>query len=177
MVYRKLFLLFLIFIIPFSLKAQLYEGWQVYAGDTTLSIATGVSTSAELNNTAGSLEVAAGYFISDSFEFMLRYGRGFVGPGRNSETPDSIRIGLDYHFGTVRLYPFVGVNLGYLYSNKTENSLFWSPEVGFKFFLNSHWYLHGLLEANILFEDDRSDDDFYSRNRRVLAILGIGRKW
>lgn len=110
-------------------------------GNWDLTLSGGGASDKDLNDTSFSLDLAPGYFISNEVEIGIRqnlaYNDGFAG---------ATAAFVDYnfnHIGDGKLVPFVGLNIGYTYGEKIDDTWSAGPEAGVRYFLNSTTYLYG----------------------------------
>lgn len=101
-------------------------------------------------NTAFSANASVGYFLSREAEVEIR--QGLIWSDGGSSWIGDTRGAFDWHFDFDRLWPYVGVNAGYLYHSEGVGGDHWEggPEAGLKYFLNSTTF----IDANIAYEFD-----------------------
>jgi len=73
-------------------------------------------------------------------------------------------------------YPYLGVNIGYLYGDTVEEQFIAGPEGGVKVFVNDTTFITAGIEYQVLFESASDADDNFDDGRFVY-ILGIGFKF
>ena len=101
--------------------------------------------------TAASGNLGLGYFLTKELEVGVR--QGIVWSDGGSSWSGDTRGAVDWHFDFDRLWPFIGINAGYIYhSSGSGASDHWAggPEAGLKYFLNSTTF----VEADISYEFD-----------------------
>jgi hypothetical protein len=134
--------------LPFVANAQpAAHDWEIILGGT------GQATSdfrAPAAGTAGGTfgaSLSLGYYLNDNLEAAVRQ---FVGYQTSGAFAGSTRLALDYNIMMDKLVPFIGVNAGYAYGNKNQlDSWIFSPEAGFKYYLQSKAFLFGMGEYQI----------------------------
>jgi hypothetical protein len=134
-------------------------------GVREFSIAGSGASDESFDNTGFSTSFSLGQFFTDSLEGSIRQDFTYVDVSGEDDFSGSTRLGVDYHFGTGRLVPFVGGTFGFLYGDNVEDQFIAGPEGGLKFFLNSTTFAFAQLEYQILFDDDDDDGRF---------VYGIG---
>ncbi|MFO7965950.1 MAG: hypothetical protein R6U50_18630 [Desulfobacterales bacterium] len=150
------------------------QDWGFRMGDFELTMQGSGSSDDELDNTVLSVEAGLGYFMSDALELGVRQGIGFVDiEGGDDDWSGSTRGFLDLHFGIGGLYPFIGVNFGYLYGDNVNETWIAGPEIGIKGFVSETAFIYGLVEYNVTFDDADEVDENFDDGRFVYA-LGLG---
>jgi outer membrane protein W len=149
---------------------------QFQQGDQTLSIGGNGNSNKEFSNNALSFNVAWSTFVCDEVALALRQEISFADVSNDQAWNASTRFAVDYYFGTGRVKPFVGANIGYLYGDNVKEQFIAGPEVGIKTFLNSSTFIYLNAEYQFLFQDaDQADNNF--DNGRFVYSLGLGFRW
>ena len=113
-----------------------------------------------------------GYFLTENLELSVRQNLNWADSG-DSTYIAATRGALDVHFDLDHVYPFVGLNLGYVYGDQVDETLEAAPEVGVKWFVKRDTFIYGLIEYQFFFNDTDSVDDGFDRGAFVYS-LGIG---
>jgi hypothetical protein len=131
------------------------------------------SSDESFDNTALATSFSIGQFFTDHLEGAIRQEISFSDTSDNNDFNGSTRIAADYHFGSGRLVPLLGITVGYLYGDTVKEQFIAGPEAGLKFFMNATTFLYGLIEYQFLFEDADDVDEAYDDGRFVYSI-GLG---
>ena len=68
------------------------------------------------------MNASLGYYLSDTLELVVRQSGSYSdGAGGDTEFDGSTFVAVDHHFGSDRLRPFVGVNLGRVSGGSIEH--------------------------------------------------------
>jgi hypothetical protein len=161
-------------LIPVATGAQ---EWGFNAGDWELTLQGSGTSDHDVDNTTASVEGSIGYFFNEHLELGLRQGVGYLDvEGGDDLWAGSTRGFLDVHFDLSRVQPFLGVNFGYLYGDRVNDTFIAGPEGGIKVFLTNTAFLFGSVEYNFTFEDADEADDAFDKGRFVYG-LGLGIRW
>ena len=115
-------------------------------GDWEFTLGGGGGSNKALNNSLGGVNASLGYFLTDTFEVSLRQNVNYTnGAGSNgADYGGSTFVGIDEHFGTGRLRPFVGLTLGRLYGDIVTDVWAAGIEGGLKFYVLPKTFLFAL---------------------------------
>ena len=145
------------------------------SGDWEFTLGGGGSSNQDMDNSLGGVNFSIGHFLSDTFELSVRqsvnYSNGSGGGGADYD--GSTFVAADQHFGTGRLRPFVGLNVGYLYGDTTHNTFAAGIEGGLKFYVQPKTFLFALANYAWTF-DHASDADENFGDGAFLWTLGVG---
>lgn len=161
----------LILMMPAMSFAQ--DIWRLEQGDRTFTLQGSGTSDDNIDNTILSVEASYGYLYTDSFEFGIRQGIGYIDVPGDDMWNGSTRVYMDFNFGTDRLQPFLGANAGYLYGDNVNETWIAGPQGGIKAFISSHAFFMALVEYNFTFEDADNVDEAFDDGRFVYS-LGFG---
>lgn len=130
------------------------------------------SSDDSFDNTSLNTSFSIGQFFTDRLQGAIRQDISFSDIG-SSNWNGSTRLVADYHFGSGRLVPLIGITLGYIYGDNVKEQFIAGPEAGLKYFMNSTTFVYGLIEYQFLFENANDVDDTYDDGRWVYGI-GLG---
>jgi hypothetical protein len=150
------------------------EGWGARAGDWELTLGGSGGSNKDLDNSLGGIDFSVGYFFTDSLSLSLRQSANYSnGDTGGAEYDGSSFLALDYHFGSNRLQPFVGVNVGRAYGDNTNETWAAGLEAGLKFYVKPQTFVFALVNYAWAFEDsDEVDDNF--EDGSILWTVGVG---
>lgn len=144
---------------PATAMAQIENPFK--AGTRDFSITGSGSSDESFDRTGFSTSFNLGYFFMDGLEGNIRQEITYADVDEGDDDfSGSTRAGIDYHFGDWRVVPFAGATFGYLYGDNVDDQFFAGPEAGLKYMLNPTTYVFGLVEYQILFDDDDNDGRF-----------------
>ncbi|HLP03507.1 MAG TPA: hypothetical protein VK163_15880 [Opitutaceae bacterium] len=134
---------------------------------------SGVSNN-DLDNSLGGVDFSVGRFATDSLLLSVRQSVSYAnGAGGDAKWDGSTFLALDQHFGTGRLQPFAGVNLGGLYGGRTSDTWAAGVEAGVKYYVAPRTFVRALVNYAWTFNDsDAASDNF--DNGAFLWSLGAG---
>ncbi len=155
----------MLFVVPAAIA---YE-----QGDFEVTLGGSGSSDDNLDGTVFNIEAGLGYFITQNFEAVWRQGVSYADIPGDDNWNASTRLSFDYNFDLGNWYPYLGVNIGYLYGDTVEEQFIAGPEGGAKFFVNDTTFIIAGLEYQFLFEDTNDADDNFDDGRFVY-LLGIG---
>lgn len=155
---------------PVSTFAQSGNPYQTGVREFTI-VGSG-SSDESFDNTSLNTSFSIGQFFTDNLQGAVRQDISFSDVG-SSNWNGSTRLVADYHFGSGRLVPLIGITLGYLYGDNVEEQFIAGPEAGLKFFMNATTFVYGLIEYQFLFDDADDADDNFDDGRWVYGI-GLG---
>ncbi len=128
-----------------------------------------------LDNSMGGVNASLGYYLTNAFEISVRQSGSYTnGSGSGGANYDgSTFVAIDEHFGTGRLRPFVGLNLGRLYGDSTNDTWAAGIEGGLKFYVQPKTFLFALANYAWTFDDsDKPTDNF--DDGAFLWSVGVG---
>ncbi|MBS3804459.1 MAG: hypothetical protein KGY54_07920 [Oleiphilaceae bacterium] len=115
-------------------------------------------------------------FDTNTFDMSASWGqyltpRGLVGvrqflsvidqENSGTDLDGSTAVFYDHHFDFNRARPFIGVNLGYNYGDRSEETFSAGPEAGLKYYVRTKTFIQAMVQYQFLFEDaDEADDNF-----------------
>lgn len=126
---------------------------------------------------AGSAQVNAslGYYLTEELEVQLRQSLSFfdAGSGVNDQWNGITRVALDYHFPLECWWPFIGINLGYIYGDTLNETMTAGVEGGVKVYVKESTFIQGMVEYDFFFDSsDRIGDAF--EDGAFFYSLGVG---
>jgi len=145
-------------------------------GNYELTLGGSGSNDESFDGTVFNIEAGLGYFMTPNVEALLRQGISFADAPGDDNWNASTRISFDYNFDMRSWYPYLGVNIGYLYGDSVEEQFIAGPELGAKFFVNDTTFINAGIEYQFLFENANDADDNFNDGRFVY-LVGIGFKF
>lgn len=151
---------------------------QPQAGDWEFTLGGGGESDQDFDSGGAGVNASIGYFFSENFELALRQSAsfdagGFNGPDNaDEEWSGSTRLAVDWHFLLGRFVPFVGANVGMIY---TEDDSAWGagPELGFKYYVHERTFVFGMAEYRWNF-DELEDVDNNADDGHFAFTVGVG---
>jgi hypothetical protein len=143
------------------------------AGDWEVTLGGGGSSNTDMDNSLGGLNFSVGYFLSDTLEVSGRQSVNYSNGAGDAEYDGSTFAAMDYHFGSGRFRPFVGVNFGRLYGDNTNNTWAAGLEGGLKFYVLPTTFIFGLVNYAWTFEDSSAATDNF-KDGGLLWTVGVG---
>ena len=131
------------------------------------------SSDQDFDSNAVAVDATVGYYFTDIFEAGLRQNVTVAGNEDDQSFNGSSTVFADLVFDAGKLRPFVGVSLGYLYGDDTENTFIAGPEAGLKYYVKSDAFVYGRVNYDFLFDSGDEIDDRFDDGRFVYTI-GIG---
>lgn len=161
-----------------SLASTAVQAAPASSTDKPWEIQLAGSGSNDKNFENGGFDVNAtvGYYFNDQWQVNVRQGAGYSDFGGGSSWTGATRVGVDYHFDynqDQRVIPFVGVELGYVYGDQTNDTWAAGPEAGLKWYVNDTTFIYGSVLYEFLF-DGGSDVDSNFGNGQFVYNLGVG---
>jgi hypothetical protein len=128
-----------------------------------------------LNNSLGGVNATLGFYLNNALEVSVRQSANYVnGTGSGGANYDgSTFVGIDQHFGTGRLRPFVGANFGRLYGDSTNDTWAAGVEGGLKFYVQPKTFLFALANYAWTFEKSNKASDNFN-DGAFLWSVGVG---
>ena len=133
------------------------------------------SNDQDFNAGNGQLNASLGYYVTEELEVQLRQTVSFFDAGNGIEDRWNgiTRVALDYHFPLECWWPFIGVNLGYIYGDTVNETMTAGGEVGVKVYVKESTFIQGMMEYDFFFdESDRIEDAF--EDGAFFYSLGVG---
>jgi len=172
----RVFLMSLVVCCVFSVIVQGQEKGFL-EGDNIFNLTGTGASDDSLDNSSFGAELSFGHFYSDNLAGELRQGINLIDlPGDNDGWSASTRGALDLYFGKDVIWPFVGVNLGYVYGDSVSDTFVAGPEGGLKWFVNDTTYISALVEYQFFFDKGDKVGDVFEDGRFVYSI-GLGFKF
>ena len=146
-------------------------------GDYELTLQGSGASDKKFNNTAVSVEVGLGYFLTPMAEIGVRQGIGYISTDdADNLWNGSTRMFMDLNFDLGKVKPFIGANLGYLYGDGVNETWIAGPEAGVKAFVSENAFVYLMTEYNFTFDSTNEADDAFDDGRFAYA-LGLGINW
>lgn len=133
------------------------------------------SNDQDFNAGTGQLSGSLGYYVTEELEVQVRQTLSFFDPGEGIEDQWNgiTRVALDYHFPLECWWPFLGVNLGYIYGDTVNETMTAGAEGGVKVYVKEDTFIQGMVEYDFFFdESDRIEDAF--EDGAFFYSLGVG---
>jgi hypothetical protein len=145
-------------------------------GDRTLTLSGTGANDDDFRHFIFNVEGKLGYFFADNFQGSFQQGISFVDvPGSDDDWLFASRVALDYVWGSGQWWPFIGVNLGYLWGDRVRDVLTIGPQVGVHYFVNNTTFVLGQVQYEIFTRSGGSGETF--GDDRWVYTLGIGFRW
>jgi hypothetical protein len=127
-------------------------------GDWEFTLGGSGTSNKQLDDSLGGLNFSVGYFLTDTLEVAARQTVNYSNPagGGGARYDASTFIAVDQHFGTGRLRPFVGLNVGSLYGDNTSDTWAAGIEGGLKFYVLPKTFLFAIADYAWSFEGSKS---------------------
>jgi hypothetical protein len=146
-------------------------------GDTALTLSGSGQSDNEFSDNAFNFAGNLSYFLTDAVEVGVRQGVGYSNlSGNDNKWNASTIVGLDYDFDAGRWWPFLGVNLGYIYGDAVNDTWAAGLEGGVRYFVNETTFILGSIQYEWFFDNSSDVTDAFDDGQFVYA-LGIGFKW
>ncbi len=145
------------------------------ATDWEFTLGGSGATNNDFDNSLGGLNFSVGNYLTDSLEVSVRQSVNYSnGSGGNGASYDaSTFLALDQHFGHDRFRPFVGVNIGGLYGDTTNDTWAAGVEAGLKFYVQPKTFLFALVNYAWTFDSgSKATDNF--KDGAYLWSVGVG---
>jgi hypothetical protein len=126
-------------------------------GDKEFTIIGQGRSDSDLDNTIFATAFSLGYFFTNNLEGSVRQDIQFIDTPGENDWRGATYLAADYHFGTGRLVPLIGANIGYVYGDRQKDEFFAAPEAGVKWFVNQTTFIYG--QAQYQFPLDGHFDD------------------
>ena len=121
-----------------------------------------------------SVDVTLGYYLTDTVEVGVRQNVSVAGNEDDTSWNGATTGFIDYVFDFDAFRPFVGVSLGYLYGDDTNDTFIGGPEAGVKYYIKDDAFVFGRVNYDFLFDSGDEIDDNFEDGRFVYSIgLGI----
>ncbi len=144
------------------------------AGDWEFTVGGGGGTNKDFDNSLGGINFSVGYFLSDTLEISARQAASYSnGSAGGASYNGSTFVALDQHFGTGRVRPFVGLNLGGLYGDTTNDTWAAGIEGGVKVYVLPKTFVFALVNYAWTFNDSTNAKDSFN-DGALLWSLGVG---
>lgn len=128
----------------------------------------------ELNDSAGGVTLSYGAYTTDRLLWSLRQSLNYTNPeDAGSSWNGATRLAADYHFGTGKLRPLVGANVGYIYGDGVNDTWAAGLEGGLKYYIQDRTFLYGMAEYGWFFDHADQVDDTFDNGRWTWSV-GVG---
>ncbi len=150
------------------------ERWGFQRGDRELTLAGTGSSDNNFDSTNLSAQVGLGYFMTDFFEIAFRQDGTYIDRKNGGSYYNAASRGaLDFYMPLDPVYPYIGVNGGYIYGDLVNDQWIVGPEAGIKFFAGPTSFIYGALEYEFLLNDSNDVEEDFEDGRFVYSI-GVG---
>lgn len=143
-------------------------------GTREVTISGGGGANKDLNDSFGTFNFSYGQFITNSLSAGLRQSVSYTNPNNDdSAWNGSSKIFVDQHFGSSRVRPFIGANLGYVYGEAIRDTWAAGLEGGVKVYVAPRTFVTAMADYGWFFQhadtiDNRFDDGQFG------WTLGVG---
>ena len=128
----------------------------------------------DFDSNAVAVDITLGYYLTDTIEVGVRQNVTVAGNEDDRSWNGSTTGFADYVFDLDAFRPFVGVSLGYLYGDDTNDTFIGGPEAGIKYYVKDDAFIFGRVNYDFLFDSGDEIDDNFEDGRFVYSIgLGI----
>jgi hypothetical protein len=143
-------------------------------GDSEVTLSGSGSNDKDFESGGFGLSGSYGWYLTDEVMLNIRQSVLYADPGDDdSAWNGSTRVGALYNFDLGVWRPFVGLNVGYLYGDTTDEGFIAGPEVGVRYFVNPKTFVFGQAEYQFLF-DSFSDIDNAFDDGSFAYSVGVG---
>jgi len=143
-------------------------------GEWEFTLGGGGGTNKDFDNSLGGVNFSVGYFLSDTFEVSARQAINYSnGNSSGAEYNGSTFLAIDQHFCTGRFRPFVGLNIGGLYGDTTNDTWAAGIEGGVKFYVLPKTFVFALVNYAWTFNDSDNLADSFD-DGALLWTVGVG---
>jgi len=144
-------------------------------GDWEFTLGGSGGSNKALNNSLGGANVMLGYYVCNTLEVSVRQSANYTnGPAGGGAVYDgSFFAGIDQHFDFGRLRPFVGVNVGRLYGDSTNDTWAAGIEGGLKVYVKPQTFLFALANYVWTFDSSNNASDNFN-DGAFLWSVGVG---
>ncbi|MBC8039705.1 MAG: hypothetical protein H7Y06_04115, partial [Opitutaceae bacterium] len=143
------------------------------AGDWEFTLGGGGSSNTDMDNSLGGVNFSVGHFLSDTFEISVRQSVNYSNGAGSANYDGATFVAVDHHFGTGRFRPFVGVNLGYLYGDNTNDTFAAGLEGGLKVYVLPKTFIFALVNYAWTFDSSSDAADNFD-DGGLLWTVGVG---
>lgn len=143
------------------------------AGEWEFTLGGGGSSNTDMDDSLGGVNFSVGYFLSDTFEIAVRQSVNYSNGAAATQYDGATFVAVDQHFGTGRLRPFVGVNVGYVYGDSTNDTFAAGIEGGVKVYVLPKTFVFALVNYAWTFDDSNAVTDNFS-DGGLLWTVGVG---
>ncbi len=124
-------------------------------GSREFTLSGSGTSNKQLSDSLGGATLSLGQFVTPSTELLLRQTVDYANPstrGVGQTWNGSTKIALDEHLlAAGRLRPFVGVNLGYIYGHRVNDTWGAGLEAGLKYYVLPRTFLFAEAEYDWFF--------------------------
>lgn len=167
---RKLFIVFIFGILVFPAFAFAQEQYGFQEGDWDLVFSGQGGSSSNFDSNNFSFQAGLGYFLRNWIELAGRQEVTYADVHNGgSAVNGSTRFAADFYVDMVRLQPYIGGNIGFVYGDNVSDGFELGVEGGAKYFVNTSTYVFGALDY-LMALSDLSDG-------RWVYSLGLGITW
>jgi hypothetical protein len=146
-------------------------------GDKVLTLSGSGASDNEFIDNDFNINGSIGYFLTDGLEIALRQAFGFNDlSGDDDQWSAATRVALAYNFDIGSWWPFIGVNLGYIYGDAVSDTWVAGPEAGVRVFVNNTTFIMLSVEYEFFFNEGDDIDDAFDDGEFIYS-LGIGFRW
>ena len=146
---------------------------QPTVGDNVFSLSGSGASDKDFNNGTFGLSFDLGRFVAPHLELGIRQSGNYADNQGGANWNGSTRGFADYHLGRGAIQPFVGVNLGRVYGNTTDDSFYAGPELGVKDYVMPKTFVQLQGEYQFFFHNaDQINNNF--NDGSFVYSAGIG---
>ncbi len=147
---------------------------QAVGGDHEVTIGGAGQSDNDLESNDFALTGSYGKYINDMSQVGVRQTLNITDREGSSTDFDGSTVAFyDYHFGSNKLRPFVGVNLGYNYGDRTDETFSGGPEAGVKYYVLDKTFVQGMMQYQFLFDSSNDVEDNYD-DGIIYYSVGMG---
>lgn len=136
-----------------------------HQGDKEFTVIGQGRSDSDFDTNVFTTSLSLGHFFTNALEGSIRQDLTFVDTPGENDWAGATYLAADYHFGTGRLVPLIGANIGYAYGDRQRDEFFAAPEAGVKWFVNQTTFIQGLVQYQFPLDGHFDDGSF---------IYGVG---
>jgi len=159
--------------VPVTTSSYRVSEFGAVKGDWEFTLGGSGASNKDFDNSLGGLNLSLGNYLTDSLELSVRQSGNYSNGSGDATFDGSTFAALDYHFGTGRFRPFVGVNFGAIYGENTSDTWAAGIEAGAKFYVLPKTFIFALVNYAWTFEDASGAQDNFD-DGAILWTAGVG---
>lgn len=148
---------------------------QAESGDREITINGSGSSDKDFDTTGFDMNASYGQYINDAGQVGVRQSLSISDTeGESTDIDGATVLFYDHHFDVgERARPFVGLNVGYNYGDRTEETFSAGPEAGLKYYVRNKTFIQGMVQYQFLFDSADEAENNYD-DGIVYYSVGVG---